>query len=178
VLGVLDALAAEGKVAAYAWLTDEPDRVRRFAQGAHCVAAPQLLNVLEHSDRLIALSEELGLSILTRRPLGMGLLTGKFGPQTRFDDNDMRQRFGWNFTAGKQAQLARKLEAVREVLAAGGRTLAQGALGWVWGRSPMAVPVPGFKNVQQVEENVGAVGFGPLVRQQMDQIAAALTSPV
>src|SRR5262245_7884619 len=116
VLAVLDALAAQGKIRTYAWLTDDPGRLRCFARGAGCVAAPQLLNVLESSDELIALSEELGLSILTRRPLGMGLLTGKFGPQTKFDDNDMRRRFGWNFETGKQAALARKLESLRAVL--------------------------------------------------------------
>ena len=38
----------------------------------------------------------------------------------------------------------------------------QGAIGWLWARSPAAVPIPGFKTPAQVEENVGAIRFGPL----------------
>ena len=45
-----------------------PDRVRFFANGAHCAGAGQLLNVLEHNPALIALCEELNLPILARRP--------------------------------------------------------------------------------------------------------------
>ncbi len=61
------------------------------------------------------------------------------------------------------------------MLTAGGRTLAQGALAWLWARSPAFVPIPGFKSVAQVEENAGALGFGPLDDQQMNEIAALLT---
>jgi aryl-alcohol dehydrogenase-like predicted oxidoreductase len=36
--------------------------------------------------------------------------------------------------------------------------------------------VPGFKNLRQLEENVGAVQFGPLSRQQMAEVASLLVS--
>ena len=49
----------------------------------------------------------------------------------------------------------------------GGRTLAQGALAWLWGRSPRTVPIPGFRSVAQAEENAGALAKGPLTGQQM-----------
>ena len=62
----------------------------------------------------------------------------------------------------------------REVLTAGGRTLAQGALGWLWARSPATVPIPGFKTVAQVEENAGALVYGPLAADQMAELKALM----
>ena len=52
-----------------------------------------------------------------------------------------------------------------------GRTLAQAALGALWARSERIIPIPGFKTVSQVRENVGALQFGPLSPQQMKAIA-------
>jgi aryl-alcohol dehydrogenase-like predicted oxidoreductase len=63
-----------------------------------------------------------------------------------------------------------RLDAIREVLSAGGRTLAQGALAWNWARSGRAVPIPGFRTTAQVEENAAAMAFGPLTPAQMAEI--------
>ena len=38
----------------------------------------------------------------------------------------------------------------------------QGALAWIWARSPVAIPIPGFRTVAQIEENAGAMAGGPL----------------
>ena len=57
-----------------------------------------------------------------------------------------------------------------DVLTSGGRTLSQGALAWLWARSPVTVPIPGFKTVAQVEENCKAMAFGPLTPVQMAEI--------
>jgi aryl-alcohol dehydrogenase-like predicted oxidoreductase len=176
VIATLDDLVDEGKVRTYGWLTDDVERVRYMAGTRHCHAAPQVLNVLEHNPALIALCEEKNLAILVRRPLGMGLLTGKFTAESQFPENDMRRRFGWDFKSGKQARLNAKLAAIREVLTRDGRTLAQGALGWIWGRTRLAAPCPGFKNVRQAEENIGAAAFGPISPEQMQEVEAILAS--
>ncbi len=60
--------------------------------------------------------------------------------------------------------------AIREVLTSSGRTLAQGALAWIWARSEKTVPIPGFKTVKQVGENCRAMEFGPLTPEQMKEI--------
>jgi aryl-alcohol dehydrogenase-like predicted oxidoreductase len=79
------------------------------------------------------------------------------------------------FTDGKpNPEWYRRLEAVRAVLTSDGRTLAQGALAWVWARSPRAIPIPGFKTVRQVEENAAAVQFGLLKPEQMREIEGLL----
>ena len=60
------------------------------------------------------------------------------------------------------------------MLTSNGRTLAQGALAWIWARSPNTIPIPGFKTVAQVEENCGALDKGPLTPAQMVEIDGIL----
>jgi aryl-alcohol dehydrogenase-like predicted oxidoreductase len=56
------------------------------------------------------------------------------------------------------------------VLTARGHTLAQASLAYIWALDERMVPIPGFKTVQQVEENAGALELGPLSEEQMQQI--------
>jgi aryl-alcohol dehydrogenase-like predicted oxidoreductase len=53
------------------------------------------------------------------------------------------------------------------VLARDGRSLAQAALAWILTRSERTIPIPGFKTVAQVDENVGALDAAPLTADQM-----------
>lgn len=59
---------------------------------------------------------------------------------------------------------------MREILRSGGRTLAQGALAWIWRKSNKTIPIPGFKTVKQAIENANALNFGPLSSDQMQEI--------
>ncbi|MBE2238568.1 MAG: aldo/keto reductase [Caldilineaceae bacterium] len=54
------------------------------------------------------------------------------------------------------------------------RTLAQGALAWLWARSERMIPIPGFRTVAQVEENCRAMQFGPLTAGQMAEVETLL----
>jgi aryl-alcohol dehydrogenase-like predicted oxidoreductase len=65
-------------------------------------------------------------------------------------------------------------QAIQDILTSGGRTLAQGAIAWLWGRSETTLPIPGFRTVAQVEENAGAMQFGPLTPDQMRAIDSIL----
>ncbi len=171
----LETLVAEGKIRGYGWSTDDPARARVFAEGPHCTAVQYQLNVLSDAPEMIQLCEKLDLAGINRGPLAMGLLTGKYGQDSRLAVDDVRGERApeWMqfFRGGKPSpEWLAKLEAIRAVLTAGGRTLAQGALAWIWGRSPATVPIPGFKTVVQVEENCGALRFGPLTAEQMAEI--------
>ena len=72
----------------------------------------------------------------------------------------------------EQAGRLEKLTLLRDVLTSDGRSLAQAALGWLWARSEATIPIPGFKTVAQVEDNVGALAYGPLSSEQMAEIAS------
>ena len=175
VLDALERLADAGKIRAYGWSTDDAERARLFAAGRRCTAVQQQLNVLNDAPGVLAVCQELDLASINRGPLAMGLLTGKYTADSRLPEDDVRgaQSPAWMryFQKGKaNPELLARLAAVREILTSGGRTPAQGALAWLWARSPKTVPIPGFKSVAQVEENAGAMKHGPLTSAQMKEI--------
>jgi aryl-alcohol dehydrogenase-like predicted oxidoreductase len=176
---VLEQLVAEGKIRQHGWSTDSVAGARVFAQGRHCTAIMYQMNVLDDAAPMTALCEEFDLAGINRGPLAMGLLTGKYRVDTALPANDVRgtRSPAWMkyFRNGKpNAEWLGKVEAVREILTSGGRTLAQGALAWIWGRSPNTIPIPGFRTIGQVEENIAAMQFGPLAAEQMAEIDALL----
>jgi aryl-alcohol dehydrogenase-like predicted oxidoreductase len=172
--GVLEQLVADGLIRTYGWSTDRTDAVRAFSSLPGCSVVQQGLSVLDDANpELLALCEEFDLASINRGPLGMGLLTGKFTPASTFAADDQRHVAEWHpgFRDGRPtADWLDKLAAIRGVLTSEGRTLAQGALAWIWARSPRTVPIPGFKTVAQVEENCGALAAGPLTADQMAEI--------
>lgn len=174
----LEALVEEGKIRGYGWSTDLLENASFFAEGKGCIAVQQQLNVFGgnpagNSDGILALCESRNLASLNRAPLAMGILTGKFTPSSSFPADDVRSKVEWfeGFQGGKpNPEWLRRLDAVREVLTSGGRTLAQGAIAWLWGKSSKTLPIPGFKNVGQVEENARALEHGALSPEQMREI--------
>ncbi len=172
---VLDELVKRGDIRAYGWSTDQPDRATAFAMASHSVTAIQHdFSVLRDSPEVLAVCERFDLASVNRGPLAMGLLTGKYTGATKLGPDDVRGIApDWldYFQDGRPApEFLARIDAVREVLRSDGRTLAQGALGYLWGRSDKTVPIPGCRTVAQVEENAGALAFGPLTRDQVSEV--------
>jgi aryl-alcohol dehydrogenase-like predicted oxidoreductase len=177
---VLEELVKDGKIRYYGWSTDFPNRARVFAEGPNCTTVEHQMNVLEDAGPMIALCEQLDLASINRGPLAMGLLTGKYQADSKLASDDVRgdRSPAWMqyFKDGKpNPEWLRKLEAIREILTSDGRTLAQGALAWIWARSEQTVPIPGFRTVRQVEENCAAMQFGPLSAERMREIDMLLS---
>jgi aryl-alcohol dehydrogenase-like predicted oxidoreductase len=171
----LEALVTEGKIRAYGWSTDFEDRARFFAQGQNCTAIQVELNVIDDAPDVLAVCEAFNLAAINRGPLAMGLLTGKYTPDKRLPEDDVRGPHApdWMkyFKDGQpNPEWLNQVNAVGEILRSGGRTLAQGALAWLWARSEKNLPIPGFRTVAQVIENAGALQFGPLNTDQMHEI--------
>jgi aryl-alcohol dehydrogenase-like predicted oxidoreductase len=171
----LEDLVKEGKIRAYGWSTDFTDRAEVFAKGTKCATIQLQLNVLDDNPEMIALCEKHDLAAINRGPLAMGLLTGKYTAESKPSVDDVRGEKSpeWMkyFTKGRpNPEWVAKRDAVREILTSSGRTVAQGALAWLWARSPQTVPIPGFRTVQQVEENCSAMKFGALSAGQMQEI--------
>lgn len=172
---VLEDLAEEGKIRSYGWSTSDPERAAVFAKGAHCRAMEFALNVLEDDPAMVGLCREEKLLSICRSPLAMGLLTGKYNAKTVMPKEDLRGKNApvWMnyYVDGRPNEIfLKKLENIREVLTSGGRTLAQGCISWVLGRSENCIPIPGFKTPKQVEENVRALEYGPLRKEQLEEI--------
>ena len=168
IVEVLEELLQAGKIRTYGWSNHEADKMDPFIQHERFAVVEFPHSVLQRSPEMLAVCEERDLGALIRSPLVMGLLTGKFGPDTTFPEDDIRH--GWNLKEGRLAQGLTTLDGIRDVLTSNGRTLAQGALAWIWAQSDRTVPIPGFKTVAQVTENARAMEFGPLTEAQVAEI--------
>jgi aryl-alcohol dehydrogenase-like predicted oxidoreductase len=175
---VLERLKAEGKIDAFGWSTDYPDRAERQARREGFVAVQHNMNVLSPATDLLAVIRRYGLISIGRGPLAMGLLSGKFTGDKAIGEKDVRGAgLDWMiyFKDGRAApEFARMLDAIRELLRTDGRTLPQGALAWLWAKYDRTLPIPGFRAVAQVEENAGALDRGPLPKPVADEIDAVL----
>lgn len=181
VCDTLDRLVAEGKIRYYAWNAN-PDRARIFAERAQCTSTQFGMNMFTpYRDvaEMLDFCDEYDLAAIVNSPLGKGLLTGKFDDTTRFAAGDLRHQQGWDMQEGSRARQRRVLEQLRDILTSDSRTLAQAALGALWARSERIIPIPGFKTVAQVQENAGALQYGPLSSQQIkaidDLVASSLS---
>jgi aryl-alcohol dehydrogenase-like predicted oxidoreductase len=168
VMAILEELVEEGKIRYYGWSTDLPDRAGIFARGEHCTAIQFALNVNHDNPEMRALCKDFDLGGINKSPLNKGILTGKFSEDSTFPEDDIRHRL--NFKEGLPAERLKQVEELREVLTSQGHTLAQAALAYIWALDERMVPIPGFKNVQQVEENATAMDLGPLNDEQLSQI--------
>jgi aryl-alcohol dehydrogenase-like predicted oxidoreductase len=165
---VLEQLVEEGKIRYYGWSTDNVEGARTFAKGDACITIQHRLNVVMDAPDMLALCDEHGLASINRGPLARGALTGKFTADATFSQTDLRDRD--LFRTEWLVPTLDKLEHIREELTSGGRTLAQGALAWIWARNQRTIPIPGMRTVAQVEENAATMHYGPLSTEQMSRI--------
>ncbi|MER7890856.1 aldo/keto reductase [Micromonospora sp. NPDC094482] len=160
----LEDLVTQGKIRAYGWSTDNPDSAEAFAAaGPHCAAIQHDLSVLADNAAVLAVCDSHDLASLNRGPLAMGLLTGSTRAVGADDVRGVAPEWLVWFTDGKPTpQWAARVEEIRAALTADGRTLGQGALGWLLARSPRTVPIPGCRTVAQAAENFATLALGPL----------------
>ena len=82
---------------------------------------------------------------------------------------------GFGDGSGADPEWLARVDALKDVLTSEGRTLAQGALAWLWARSTRTIPIPGFRSVAQAEENAGALAKGALTSAQLAEVDRLLT---
>lgn len=179
-LETLQQLVKEGTIRGYGWSTDDPELAASWANQPGVTAMEFEVNVVHDATELINLCQTENLPALTRGPLAHGLLTGSHPRGSQIDDlQDFRRRSpDWlvYFNEGRPDKvLSTRAEAVQEILRSGGRTMTQGALAWLWARSPVLVPVPGARTISQAHENAKALDHGPLTEAQMAEIATLLS---
>jgi aryl-alcohol dehydrogenase-like predicted oxidoreductase len=108
-------------------------------------------------------AQALGLGLIPWAPLAQGMLTGKYdrssGPSsgTRIAEADASAVETW-----ERRNVERNwsvVEAVLEVASEAERSPSQVALNWLLTRPGVAAPIVGARRVEQLEDNLGAVGW-------------------
>jgi aryl-alcohol dehydrogenase-like predicted oxidoreductase len=172
VFDALDALVADGSIAAYGV------SVETVEQALTAIARPQVSSVqiilnafrLKPLDTVLPAAMAAGVGIIARVPLASGLLSGRYRHDTAFaaDDHRAYNRHGEAFDVGETfsgVDFDEGVEAAREfsaLAAAAGLQPATAALAWLAQLPGVSAVIPGARNVAQAEGNAAAGSVGPL----------------
>jgi aryl-alcohol dehydrogenase-like predicted oxidoreductase len=158
VAGAVKGLIQEGKVKHFG-LSEAGVQTIRRAHAVQPVTAVQSEYSLwwrNPEAELLPTLEELGIGFVPFSPLGKGFLTGKIDENTTFDRSDFR-----NIVPRFTPEARKANQALIDLLGTIGKrkkaTPAQIALAWLLARRPWIVPIPGTRNLERLEENIGAV---------------------
>jgi aryl-alcohol dehydrogenase-like predicted oxidoreductase len=173
-LEAFENLVQAGKIRAYGISTDSVEVLQKFNRDGKCAACQLNYSILRRDAEatLLPYCLENNIGTLIRGPLAQGVLTGKFTPETTFTDS---VRDGWNEGAARERFL-RNLKIVEKLrfLENEKRNIAQAALQFVLAHPAATCPIPGAKNVAQIEVNAAA--DGELSEDELQRIRRALES--
>ena len=170
---VLDALAAEGKIAAWGVSVETCEEALVSLEREHLASIQIILNPfrLKPLDEVLPAAEAKGVAVIARVPLASGLLTGKFSPSSSFAANDHRSfnRHGEAFDQGETfsgVDYETGLTAVARLEEAldGAMPLAEASLRWILAQPGVTAAIPGASSGEQARRNAAA-GSAPTPEQ-------------
>ena len=170
-------LQEQGKVRAYGVSTSDFDYLKAFNADGGCETLQIDYSILNRTPEaeIFPYCQENGIGVITRGSLAMGILTGKFSPDTQFGEDDWRRR--WQENPDERRTFLQDLEKVEKLRPlAEGRSLAQLALQFVLAQPAVSVVIPGAKTPKQLAENVRTASLPPLSDEELAQIDA-ITPP-
>ncbi|MEE1805831.1 aldo/keto reductase [Streptomyces sp. BE133] len=103
----------------------------------------------EEGEDIFSFARRHGVATMVHEPLGLGLLTGKYLPNTVFGAGDVRSRI----TAPVLGAVQRGLQPLRDRFGPDPQDLARVALHHCLKRCPESIVLAGFTNTQQVVAN-------------------------
>jgi len=117
----------------------------------------------------------LGIGFVPWGPVGQGYLTRKIDAETKFDPKlDMRSTFP-RFSPETISANAPVIEFVKQFAEKKNYTAAQLSLAWLLARKPFIVPIPGTRNINHLNENMGAVNIR-LTPEDLREIDSAFST--
>ena len=178
VAGAIKDLIKEGKVLHFG-LSEASARTIRRAHAVEPVAAIQTEYSLMERDPekngVLAVCEELGIGFVPWGPVGMGYLTGKMDAHTKLDPNtDLRSGFD-RFSPENLAANMPVVELLRRFAAKKNATPSQIALAWLMAQKPWIVSIPGTRNIDHLNENLGATNV-QLTPADLSEIQTAFSA--
>lgn len=162
VAGAMKDLIMEGKILHYG-LSEASENTIRRAHAVQPVTAIQseysFMERAPEQNGVLKACEELGIGFVPWGPVGMGYLTGKLDARTNFDPKtDLRAEFS-RFTPENLAANMPVVELLREFAEKKNATPAQISLAWLMAQNPWIVSIPGTRNIDHLNENLGAMNI-------------------
>lgn len=152
----LDALKTAGKIRAIGVSNFSREQMAEAAQygDIDSLQPPYSLFWRQIEQEEMPYCVEHNLTILAYSSLAQGLLTGKFGPDHRFEEGDVRRKN--KLFHGEHYQRAQKaLDKLRPIAEKYGCTLAQLSLAWLICQ-PNSTAIAGARNAEQATQNAKA----------------------
>lgn len=153
-------LIKEGKVLHFG-LSEASAKTIQRAHAVQPVAAVQSeYSFMERSvekNGVLKACEDLGIGFVPWGPVGMGYLTGEMNAHTKLDVNtDLRAKFD-RFTPENLTANGPIVEILRQMAVKKYATPSQIAIAWLLFQKPFIVSIPGTRNINHLNENLGAI---------------------
>ncbi len=160
VAGAVKELIQEGKVLHFG-LSEASAKTIRRAHAVQPVTAVQTeYSFMEREvekNGVLQTVEELGIGFVPWGPVGMGYLTGKMNGNTKIDPKtDLRSTFD-RFTPENMSANRPIVELLNRFAQKKDATPAQISLAWLMAQKPWIVSIPGTRNSDHLNENIGAL---------------------
>lgn len=160
VAGAVKDLIQAGKVMHFGLSEASAKTIRRAHAVQPVTAIQSEYSLMERSPEkngVLKACEELGIGFVPWGPVGMGYLTGQIDARKKFDPKtDLRSGFD-RFSPENLAANAPIVDVLRIFADKKYATPAQIALAWLLAQKSFIVPIPGTRNINHLEENLGAI---------------------
>lgn len=129
----------------------KPDVIQSYANAMETI-------FIEDNSPTRKLMEENQISFVAFRPIGQGLLLGKYNKENppKFEDGDHRRGLE-RFSAESLAKLEPKIQMLKEKFGSNIEDLARVALQYLLHYNFVGAVIPGFRNLHQVKVNLSAI---------------------
>jgi aryl-alcohol dehydrogenase-like predicted oxidoreductase len=170
-------LIKAGKVLNFG-LSEASAKTIRRAHAVQSVTAVQteysLMQRDPENNGVLATCEELGIGFVPWGPIGQGYLTRKIDARTKFDAKmDLRSGFP-RFSPENIAANMPMVDLIKQFAEKKNATPAQISLAWLLAQKPFIVPIPGTRNIDHLNENLGATRV-QLTPADLGEIDAAVS---
>ncbi|MEM7725402.1 MAG: aldo/keto reductase [Cyanobacteria bacterium P01_A01_bin.45] len=171
-------LKEQGLIRRYGISTDKLKVLKRFNVNNTCSVVEveySLLNRKAESE-FLPYCQEHNIAVMVRSPLGKGLLSGKYSPETVFTDN---VRSEWYMDEVRKQKLDRhmaKIEKLKTILKPG-EEMINTALRFIASHPVQPVAIPGAKSPEQAAMNAKA-GDKILSSEEIDSLLEYLDTDI
>lgn len=147
----------EGKILGWGQSQATAEEIRRAHAVTPLTAIQSEYSIMERrfEKDVLPVCEELGIGFVPFSPLANGFLSGKVNPETQYTGMDAR-RVITRFDKDNMIANQPLLEVIRQFAADKHATPAQISLAWMLHKKDFIVPIPGSRNAERIEENLGA----------------------
>lgn len=149
----------------------QPESALQLVASGLCDTVQVIYNIFDQTPahQLFPLCQQHNVGVIVRVPLDEGSLTGRFTPDTTFEEEDFRKEY---FAGDRLRETCKRVDRLRFLVRGETRTLAQAALKFCLAHPAVSTVIPGMRRPEHVEQNVAASDAPPLPPEHIEELTA------